>query len=183
MLPEDMYVMDSKGKIISEPTPKPKPHKRPKCTDCCSLFFKVTFYFVAFIILHGENCQNAPLERFPGIWVAKRRSSDPQPWNRILFSDNARSWSHRVQGSYFSPSQPHSQTVLELPLTPTSPIQITHMEMIKGIAGHGYFDKLVVPIIENTAHEYELTDTLEKAVILTPLNPILAYFVYPFFCN
>ena len=43
-------------------------------------------------------------------------------------------------------------------------IQITHMEMIKGIQGHGYYDELVVPIIENTAHERELTDSLAEAV-------------------
>ena len=38
------------------------------------------------------------------------------------------------------------------------------MEMIKGIAGHAYRDELVVPIIENTAREYELTDSLAEAV-------------------
>lgn len=38
------------------------------------------------------------------------------------------------------------------------------MEMIKGIQGHGYYDELVVPIIENTAREYELTDSLAAAV-------------------
>lgn len=43
-------------------------------------------------------------------------------------------------------------------------LQITHMEMIKGIKGHGYYDELVVPIIENTAYENELTDSLAKAV-------------------
>lgn len=43
-------------------------------------------------------------------------------------------------------------------------LQITHMEMIKGIQGHGYYDELVVPIIENTAHERELTDSLAEAV-------------------
>jgi len=43
-------------------------------------------------------------------------------------------------------------------------LQITHMEMIKGIQGHGYYDELVVPIIENTAHENELTGSLAKAV-------------------
>lgn len=43
-------------------------------------------------------------------------------------------------------------------------LQITHMEMIKGIQGHGYYDELVVPIIENTAYEYELTQSLAIAV-------------------
>lgn len=38
------------------------------------------------------------------------------------------------------------------------------MEMIKGIQGHGYYDELVVPIIENTAFEFELTESLAKAV-------------------
>ena len=34
--------------------------------------------------------------------------------------------------------------------------ECTEIEMIKGIAGHGYYDRLVVPIIENTAHECDL---------------------------
>ncbi|OAY54879.1 probable bifunctional methylthioribulose-1-phosphate dehydratase/enolase-phosphatase E1 isoform X2 [Manihot esculenta] len=46
--------------------------------------------------------------------------------------------------------------------------RITHMEMIKGIKGHGYYDELVVPIIENTAHENELTDSLAKAIEAYP---------------
>lgn len=36
--------------------------------------------------------------------------------------------------------------------------------MIKGIQGHGYYDELVVPIIENTAQERELTESLAAAV-------------------
>ncbi|KAL3647840.1 hypothetical protein CASFOL_008808 [Castilleja foliolosa] len=44
--------------------------------------------------------------------------------------------------------------------------RISHMEMIKGIQGHGYYDELVVPIIENTAHERELTQSLAEAVRL-----------------
>ena len=41
---------------------------------------------------------------------------------------------------------------------------ITHVEMIKGIAGHGFYDVLKVPIIENTARECELTDRLRAAI-------------------
>ncbi|KAF8409231.1 hypothetical protein HHK36_005305 [Tetracentron sinense] len=46
--------------------------------------------------------------------------------------------------------------------------RITHMEMIKGIQGHGYHDELVVPIIENTAHERELTESLAEAIEAYP---------------
>ncbi|XVE92746.1 hypothetical protein REPUB_Repub01dG0126200 [Reevesia pubescens] len=46
--------------------------------------------------------------------------------------------------------------------------RITHMEMIKGIQGHGYFDELLVPIIENTAHERELTESLTEAMRAYP---------------
>lgn len=51
------------------------------------------------------------------------------------------------------------------------------MEMIKGIKGHGYYDELVVPIIENTSYEYELTDSLAKAVC--PPVP----FIYVLICG
>ncbi|KAJ6979904.1 hypothetical protein NC653_027902 [Populus alba x Populus x berolinensis] len=81
MEPEDMYVFATNGSILSSPSPKPYPHKPPKCSDCASLFLKITY-----------------------------------------------------------------------------------MEMIKGIQGHGYYDELVVPIIENTAYENKLTDSLAKAI-------------------
>ncbi|KAM3697445.1 hypothetical protein ACB098_06G113200 [Castanea mollissima] len=42
-------------------------------------------------------------------------------------------------------------------------MKITHMEMIKGICGHGYHDELVVPTIENTAHKGELLESLTEA--------------------
>lgn len=51
--------------------------------------------------------------------------------------------------------------------------EIEQIEQIKGIprgygkekAGNlGYYDKLRIPIIENTAHEEDLRDTLEKAI-------------------
>ena len=33
-----------------------------------------------------------------------------------------------------------------------------------GIEGHGFFDRLVVPVVENTAHEHELKDRLAQAI-------------------
>jgi methylthioribulose 1-phosphate dehydratase/enolase-phosphatase E1 len=46
--------------------------------------------------------------------------------------------------------------------------KISHQEMIKGIQGYGYFDTLEVPIIENTAFEYELTDFLRDCIQKNP---------------
>ena len=40
--------------------------------------------------------------------------------------------------------------------------------MIKGITGYGYFDELSIPIIENTAWEHELADSLGEAIAKNP---------------
>ncbi|XP_020232564.1 probable bifunctional methylthioribulose-1-phosphate dehydratase/enolase-phosphatase E1 [Cajanus cajan] len=66
----------------------------------------------------------------------------------------------------------HSHGIESCLVTMLNPLakefRITHMEMIKGIKGHGYYDELVVPIIENTAYEYELTESLAKAIEAYP---------------
>lgn len=49
-----------------------------------------------------------------------------------------------------------------------SEFRITRQEMIKGIDGYGYFDELVIPIIENTAWEHELADSLGEAIAKYP---------------
>ncbi len=49
-----------------------------------------------------------------------------------------------------------------------SEFRLSHQEMIKGIKGFGYRDELVVPIIENTAHEHELADSLGEAIAAYP---------------
>lgn len=45
---------------------------------------------------------------------------------------------------------------------------ITELEMIKGIRGHGYYDRLVVPIIDNTARECDLADAMAAAIDAYP---------------
>ncbi len=46
--------------------------------------------------------------------------------------------------------------------------KITGVEMIKGIQGAGVFDTLEVPIIENTAYECDLADSLKAAILAYP---------------
>jgi len=45
---------------------------------------------------------------------------------------------------------------------------ISELEMIKGIEGMSYHDRLVVPIIENTARECDLAASLEAAILAYP---------------
>jgi len=45
---------------------------------------------------------------------------------------------------------------------------ISHLEMIKGITGMQYHDRLVVPIIDNTARECDLAGALEEAILAYP---------------
>lgn len=49
-----------------------------------------------------------------------------------------------------------------------SELRLTHIEMIKGIAGQGFYSLHAVPIIENTARECELTDRLRAAIEAYP---------------
>jgi methylthioribulose-1-phosphate dehydratase len=43
-------------------------------------------------------------------------------------------------------------------------LRVTHLEMMKGIRGTGYHDDLVVPIIDNTAHECDLAGAMADAM-------------------
>lgn len=54
--------------------------------------------------------------------------------------------------------------VLVSTLFPGTEYKVSRQEMIKGIAGHGYLDELVIPIIENTPKESELADSLELSM-------------------
>ncbi|XP_045801332.1 probable bifunctional methylthioribulose-1-phosphate dehydratase/enolase-phosphatase E1 [Trifolium pratense] len=113
MEPEDMYVLSDNGSVLSAPSPKPYPHKPPKCTDCDSLFLKAYEKRDAGAVIH----------------------------------------SHGIESCLVTMINPFSKE-----------FRITHMEMIKGIKGHGYYDELVVPIIDNTAHEHQLTESFAKAI-------------------
>ncbi|XP_076896300.1 putative bifunctional methylthioribulose-1-phosphate dehydratase/enolase-phosphatase E1 1 isoform X2 [Bidens hawaiensis] len=117
MVEEDMYVLSSSGDILFTPSPKPYPHKAPKCSDCAPLFMKAYHMRNAGAVIHSHGMESCLV------------------------------------------------TMLD-PLA--KEFKITHMEMIKGIQGHGYYDELVVPIIENTAHERELTDSLAAAIEAYP---------------
>lgn len=46
--------------------------------------------------------------------------------------------------------------------------ECTEIEMIKGLTGHGYYDRVQVPIIDNTARECDLADRMAAAMQAHP---------------
>ena len=46
--------------------------------------------------------------------------------------------------------------------------RVSHVEMIKGLRGHGYYDTVEIPIIPNTARECELTESMGEAIDAWP---------------
>ncbi|MBX7194407.1 MAG: methylthioribulose 1-phosphate dehydratase [Sandaracinaceae bacterium] len=63
----------------------------------------------------------------------------------------------------------HSLSAVCATLLSDEPVfRATHLEMIKGVPGHGYHDALVVPILENTPNECDLADALAAAMDTHP---------------
>ncbi len=62
----------------------------------------------------------------------------------------------------------HSENAMLATLVSGEVFRVTHLEMMKGITGTGYHDVLEVPIIENTAHECDLADSLAAAMDAFP---------------
>ncbi|XP_058095426.1 probable bifunctional methylthioribulose-1-phosphate dehydratase/enolase-phosphatase E1 1 isoform X2 [Magnolia sinica] len=58
MVPEDMYVLSSSGSILSAPSPKPYPHKHPKCTDCAPIFMKAYQMRNAGAVIHSHGMES-----------------------------------------------------------------------------------------------------------------------------
>ena len=49
-----------------------------------------------------------------------------------------------------------------------SVLEFTELEMIKGLEGHGYHDVFSLPVVDNTAKECDLTDSLREAIAKYP---------------
>jgi methylthioribulose-1-phosphate dehydratase len=62
----------------------------------------------------------------------------------------------------------HSVNAMLATLVFEDAFRVTHLEMMKGIRGVGFHDELVVPIIENTAHECDLADAMADAMRAFP---------------
>lgn len=62
----------------------------------------------------------------------------------------------------------HSENAMLATLIFGDAFRVTHLEMMKGISGTGYHDLLEVPIIENTAEECDLADSMAAAMQAHP---------------
>jgi methylthioribulose-1-phosphate dehydratase len=62
----------------------------------------------------------------------------------------------------------HSVHAMMATLVFDQAFEVTYLEMMKGITGTMYGDRLVVPIIENTPHEHELADSMAEAMHAHP---------------
>ena len=58
----------------------------------------------------------------------------------------------------------HSVHAVMVTLLNRDVFECTELEMIKGLAGHGYYDRVQVPIIDNTARECDLADRMAQAM-------------------
>lgn len=58
----------------------------------------------------------------------------------------------------------HSINAMLATLAVGDVFRVTHLEMMKGIAGTGYHDVLEVPVIDNTAQECDLADSMADAM-------------------
>uniref|UniRef100_A0A2P2JMD4 Putative bifunctional methylthioribulose-1-phosphate dehydratase/enolase-phosphatase E1 n=1 Tax=Rhizophora mucronata TaxID=61149 RepID=A0A2P2JMD4_RHIMU len=77
MEPEDMYILDGNGSTLSSPSPKPYPHKPPKCSDCGPLFMKAYQMRNAGAVIHSHGIESClatminPLEKEFRVSISK----------------------------------------------------------------------------------------------------------------
>ena len=62
----------------------------------------------------------------------------------------------------------HSLEALMATVHAQDVFRVSHVEMIKGLRGYGYFDTVEIPIIPNTARECELTESMSEAIDAWP---------------
>jgi methylthioribulose-1-phosphate dehydratase len=58
----------------------------------------------------------------------------------------------------------HSINAMLVTLLNRDVFECTEIEMMKGLSGHGYYDRVQVPIIDNTARECDLADRMAEAM-------------------
>jgi methylthioribulose 1-phosphate dehydratase/enolase-phosphatase E1 len=144
--PDELYVLDTEGAILCVPEQKPG-HRLPKLSDCSPLF------------LHAFKQRKAG--RFLKMLIIKAYLTYLDMI--IILTSNCFAFTGAVLHSH-SLCCNMATSLFE----GKSEFRISHQEMIKGIKGYGYFDELAIPIIENTAHEHELADSLGECIANNP---------------
>jgi methylthioribulose 1-phosphate dehydratase / enolase-phosphatase E1 len=184
---EQLYVPHSKEEELANVPHFLKPgtlHTRKLVVDLCNSFYHlgwVTGTGGSISIRHGDRIFMAPSsvqkERMQeqDIFVLDTSGQElysPQPLPgkpKLKLSQCAPLFQHafslRKAGACI---HTHDMNAMLCTLAFENEFQITHQEMIKGIAGHGFLDTVTIPIIENTPHECDLADSLEEAMVKYP---------------
>jgi methylthioribulose 1-phosphate dehydratase/enolase-phosphatase E1 len=142
MRPEDMFVLDAEGTVLHAPEARPPPYKPPKLSECAPLFMSVrdcTFHGESTTLAYRQCCRQRLVVQSRAhsifVWlppsVALLLNQYPvlQP---MVFC--AQAFELRGAGAVL---HGHSMNAfLATLLDPTADeLRVTHIEMIKGIAG------------------------------------------------
>ncbi|KAJ9512513.1 hypothetical protein QJQ45_018986 [Haematococcus lacustris] len=165
MQPDDMFVLDAAGTVLHTPAAKPPPARPPKLSECSPLF----------MALRPSAVPCPATTPAVGVAISATTATAAASATALpaalaeLVSPAGCEQAYELRGAG---AVIHGHSVNALLATLLDPdateFKVTHIEMIKGIEGHGFYGNCVVPIIENTARECELTDRLRQAIAEYP---------------
>eukprot|EP01104_Vermistella_antarctica_P012541 TRINITY_DN3656_c0_g2_i1.p1 TRINITY_DN3656_c0_g2~~TRINITY_DN3656_c0_g2_i1.p1 ORF type:complete len:391 (+),score=55.67 TRINITY_DN3656_c0_g2_i1:158-1174(+) len=176
---------DGAAKVYANTTSLPSDHPRVLIPELCSKFYKlgwvsgtgggISMRYEGDIYVAPSGVQKERIKAHQLFVLNEDGSTKHSPATNPPLKLSActplfmNAYRHRNAGAVI---HSHSVNAMMVTLLFSGPeFRVTHLEMIKGIQGHEYYDDLVIPIIDNTAFEHELTESMEAAMLAYPRAP------------
>lgn len=176
---------DNSAKVYSNANSLPSDHPRVLIPELCSKFYKlgwvsgtgggISMRYDGDIYVAPSGVQKDRIEPHQLFVLNEDGTTKHTPVTNPPLKLSActplfmNAYRHRNAGAVI---HSHSVNAMMVTLLFSGPeYRVTHIEMIKGIQGHEYYDDLVIPIIDNTAYEHELTESMEAAMLAYPRAP------------